>query len=94
MSSDGQENSLNIRQDIKIYSGLFDGSEQEHFIIPENRYVYLHVAKGNLRVNDLVFNAGDGARIRHERQLKFSHGHNAEILVFDMRPVETNYPYR
>lgn len=93
ISPDGEENSLYIRQDIRIYSGLFDAREQAIFTIPENRYVYLHVAKGSLIVNDLVFNAGDGARIRHERQLTFSHGDNAEILLFDMRPVESNYPY-
>ncbi|CAI3933660.1 Redox-sensitive bicupin YhaK [Commensalibacter communis] len=93
ISPNGENNSLYIRQDIKIYSGLFDGEEQEIFNIPENRYVYLHVARGSLKINDLIFNAGDGARIRHEQQLHFNHGQNAEVLLFDMRPIETNCPY-
>ncbi|OUI79320.1 quercetin 2,3-dioxygenase [Commensalibacter intestini] len=92
ISPDGADNSLHIRQDIRIYSGLFNDKEQAIFTIPENRYVYLHVAKGSLTVNNLVFQAGDGARIRDEQQLTFSYGQEAEILLFDMRPVETNYP--
>lgn len=92
ISPDGEDNSLHIRQDIRIYSGVFDGDEHTTFTIPENRYVYLHVAKGSMTVNNLLFHAGDGARIRDEQQLIFSHGQEAEILLFDMRPVETNYP--
>jgi hypothetical protein len=31
---------------------------------------------------------GDGARIRGERRLVFSEGDDAEVLVFDLRPLE------
>lgn len=92
ISKDGQDNSLKIRQDIKIYAGLFDKGEETLFHIPADRYVYIHLAKGSLKINDIEFNAGDGARIRHEKQLKITQGAGAELLLFDMRPLETNYP--
>lgn len=92
ISKDGHGNSLKIHQDINIYAGLFDKGETTVFNIPSDRYVYIHLAKGSLKVNDIQFNAGDGARIRHEKQLKITNAEQAEILLFDMRPVETNYP--
>lgn len=88
ISPTGGEKALAIKQDIKIYSGLFDGDETAEFEIPEGRYVYLHVAKGQVEVNGQVFHTGDAARIREGGKLSFSHGQNAEVLVFDMRPKE------
>lgn len=94
ISPDGDEGSLQIRQDIRIYAGLFNGDEQEIIQLGEGRYAYIHVAKGTVRVNDVIFKAGDGARVRNESQLCFSEGEQAEILLFDLRPLETNQPTR
>lgn len=88
ISPDGSEGSLSIYQDVRVYAGLFDGSEQQAFELPENRYAYIHIAKGELRVNGEQLTAGDGARIRNLRNLHFSDGNNAEILLFDLRPQE------
>jgi redox-sensitive bicupin YhaK (pirin superfamily) len=46
------------------------------------------VARGSLEVNGVRLNEGDGARLRDERQLRFSDGRSAEVLVFDLRPRE------
>ena len=88
ISPEGGKKTLAIKQDINIYSGLFDGHETADFVIPEGRYVYLHVAKGSVDVNGKTFNTGDAARIREGGTLSFSRGNQAEILIFDMRPEE------
>ncbi|ATR86958.1 pirin family protein [Acinetobacter baumannii] len=88
ISPKGGEKTLSIKQDINIYSGLFNGEETAEFSIPEGRYVYLHVAKGRIDVNGKTFNTGDAARIRDGGKLSFTNGDNAEILIFDMRPEE------
>lgn len=88
ISPKGGEKTLSIKQDINIYSGLFDGEETADFVIPDGRYVYLHVAKGRVDVNGKTFNTGDAARIREGGSLSFTKGDNAEILIFDMRPEE------
>jgi len=93
-SPDGQQNSLRIRQDIKIYSGLFDGDEQQTVTLAENRYGWIQVARGSITVNGIEFRTGDGARIREEDTLTFSNGDNAEVLFFDLRPLEVNHPTR
>ncbi|HEY6612398.1 MAG TPA: quercetin 2,3-dioxygenase, partial [Pseudomonas sp.] len=39
-------------------------------------------------VNGQRLTAGDGARLRNVRDIDFSAGDNAEVLLFDLRPVE------
>lgn len=94
ISPDGQANSLRIRQDVKIYAGLFNRGEQDTLTLDDNRYAYIHVARGSVTVNGIAFNAGDGARVRDEKTLTFSGGDAAEVLVFDLRPLEVNHPTR
>lgn len=88
MSPDAAQGSLAIRQDAKIYAGLFDQDEEITFTADPQRYYYLHVASGSIELNGIAFNAGDGARIREESSLHFANGHNAEILLFDLRPQD------
>ncbi|MEG3133637.1 pirin family protein [Rouxiella sp. T17] len=93
-SPTGGDNALRVRQDIKIYSGLFDGAEQQTIALDPERYAYIHVARGSVTVNGISFKAGDGARVRNEASLTFTDGDQAEVLLFDLRPVEVNHPKR
>ncbi|MDF0606588.1 pirin family protein [Neisseriaceae bacterium TC5R-5] len=88
ISPEGSDGSLLVYQDMRLYAGLFEGSESASFVVPPQRYVYLHLARGSLKVNGIRLNAGDGARIRQSGELHFSDGDNAEVLLFDLRPQE------
>ena len=88
ISPDGAEGSLSVYQDARVYAGLFDGPEQQVLTLPEDRFAYVHVARGSLEVNGQRLSAGDGARLRQVRELALGQGENAEVLVFDLRPVE------
>ena len=86
VSPEGGAGVLRIRQDMRIWSGLFDDAEQQTFSLPADRWAWIHLARGAITVNGIRFNAGDGARIRNESTLTFSDGEQAEVLLFDMRP--------
>ena len=58
--------------------------------LAENRFAYVHVARGSVTVNGVRLGEGDGARIRNERTLSFSEGDDAEVLVFDLRNIEVS----
>ena len=58
--------------------------------IGADRYAYVHVARGSVKLNGVELGEGDGARIRTERELSFSDGHDAEVLVFDLRNIEVS----
>jgi redox-sensitive bicupin YhaK (pirin superfamily) len=88
ISPDAEDGALGVYQDTRVHAGLFDGAERGSFSLPQGRYAYLHVARGALRVNGVAMAAGDGARIRDERLLEFDSGRDAEVLLFDLRPVE------
>jgi len=88
ISPDGKEGSLSVYQDVKVFAGLFNGTESAELEIGSNRYAYVHVARGNLDINGIRLDEGDGVRIREERVLRFSEGNNAEVLVFNLRPNE------
>lgn len=86
VSPEGGAGVLRIRQDMRIWSGLFDDAEQQTFSLAADRWAWIHLARGAITVNGIRFNAGDGARIRNENTLTFSDGEQAEVLLFDMRP--------
>ncbi|MDD5461342.1 MAG: pirin family protein [Methylococcales bacterium] len=88
ISPDGDEDSLSVYQDVRVFAGLFNGTETAEFELDSNRYAYVHLAQGELNMNGIHLEEGDGVRIREERQLKFSKGNNAEVLVFNLRPNE------
>jgi redox-sensitive bicupin YhaK (pirin superfamily) len=49
----------------------------------------VHVARGSVTLNGVALGEGDGVRVRDETALTLSKGSDAEVLVFDLRPVET-----
>lgn len=89
ISPEGDQGSLSVYQDVRVYAGLFGGDESATLVLDAGRYAYVHVARGSIEVNGARFGEGDGARIRGERRLAFSGGEDAEVLVFDLRPYES-----
>jgi len=51
-----------IHQDARLYAGLFDGNEQAMLEFGLNRRSYVHVARGEVRVNGTALSAGDCAQ--------------------------------
>lgn len=88
ISPDGRDDSLRIQQDTKVYAGLFNGDESATLTLDDNRYAYVHVARGSVEVNGEKLGAGDGARLRQVQKIELSAGKDAEVLVFDLRPHE------
>ena len=90
LSPDGADDSLLLRQDTRVYAGRLDGAETAKVEVDADRYAYVHVARGSVKLNGVELGEGDGARIRSERELSFSDGHDAEVLVFDLRNIEVS----
>jgi redox-sensitive bicupin YhaK (pirin superfamily) len=45
---------------------------------------YVHLVRGQLRVNGHGLSAGDALLMRDESQVQMDAGHDAEVLVFDL----------
>jgi redox-sensitive bicupin YhaK (pirin superfamily) len=83
-SPDGAQGSVTIHQDARVYAGLFDGAESASLDLAEGRRAYVHVARGSVRVNGKLLDAGDAAKMTDVRRLELSQGSGAEVLVFDL----------
>jgi redox-sensitive bicupin YhaK (pirin superfamily) len=83
-SRDGIEGSVRIHQDVRIYAGLFDGSERAELPLSAKRRAYVHLARGALKVNGVALAAGDGLKVTEVPALTLSNGDGAEVLVFDL----------
>ncbi|OUM06135.1 quercetin 2,3-dioxygenase [Pseudomonas syringae] len=88
ISPEGENGSLEVRQDARVYAGLFDGDETATLELAADRYAYVHVARGSVVLNGKPLGEGDGVRVRSEQRISLSKGVGAEVLVFDMRPNE------
>ncbi|SDV48320.1 pirin family protein [Chitinasiproducens palmae] len=88
ISPDGADGSLEVRQDVRVHAGLFDGAEHATLTLGPARHAYVHLARGALTVNGQRMGEGDGARVREAQALTFTDGEDAEVLVFDLRPTE------
>jgi len=89
LSPDGAASSLALRQDARVYAAQLDGDDTVSLSLPSDRYAYVHVASGEVTLNGIRLNAGDGAKLREETALTLADGDSAEVLVFDLRARET-----
>ena len=83
-SSTGENGSVLVHQDVRVYGGLFDGAETARLDIAAGRRAYAHVARGSVHVNGVELNAGDALKLTDERVVEIAQGGKAEILVFDL----------
>lgn len=83
-SPDGADGSVTLHQDARLYVGLFDGEESAVHPLAAGRRAYVHVARGEVRVNGERLDAGDAAKLTGEPRVELSAGRGAEVLLFDL----------
>jgi redox-sensitive bicupin YhaK (pirin superfamily) len=83
-SHDGAAGSVSLRQDARVYAGLFNGAERTDYELAGPRRAWLQVARGAVSVGDTRLEAGDGARTAGAARLALHDGADAEVLLFDL----------
>ena len=83
-SPDGADGSVTVRQDARLYAGLFEGDEAATQPLAPGRLGYVHVARGEVIVNGQPLKAGDALKLQDEPEVRIAHGVDAEVLVFDL----------
>jgi len=83
-SPDGRDGSVTLHQDAQLYAARLDGDQGVTQPLAPGRCAYVHLARGALTLNGTPLQAGDGARIEQETQLRFEQGRGAEVLLFDL----------
>ena len=83
-SPGGENDSVLIHADARLYAGLFDSNENASLNIAPGRKGYVHMIRGELVVNGQKITSGDAVLLEQENQIQLTHAHQAEVLVFDL----------
>ena len=83
-SPKGDDGSVLIHQDARVYAGLFDGNEQATLNVSAGRRIYLHVARGQVRANGEALVAGDALLLTDTASVSITDGVGAEVIAFDL----------
>lgn len=86
-SKTGRDGSVSLHQDMDMSVALIDGDEQVTYSTSNDRALWVHVARGEVTMNGHQLSAGDGVAIREEERLSFEKGSQAEVIIFDMKPI-------
>jgi redox-sensitive bicupin YhaK (pirin superfamily) len=84
VSEDGREGSVTIQQDARLYAAILDAGASVDHTLGANRYAWLQVARGAVKLNEFDLQPGDGAAVSNESDLKVVAQEAAEILLFDL----------
>lgn len=83
-SREGNDGSVTIHQDAKIYSTLLEEGESVTHQLQNGRHAWLQVARGAVEVNGVELNQGDGAAVSDEAEVKIAGRESSEVLLFDL----------
>ncbi len=83
-SRDGRNGSVTIHQDVDLYATLLDGDESAQLRLRPGRHAWVQVARGEVHVNGVRLQEGDGAALSDETAVTLDRATAAEVLVFDL----------
>ncbi len=84
-SPNGRDGSVTIHTDAAIYAGVFDEGQASSLALAPSRHAWVHVARGQVRVNGRDLQAGDGAALSEEERVQIEGAKGGgELLVFNL----------
>ena len=84
-SRGGDDGSVHINQDVKLYASILKTGEEVSLDLAPGRHAWVQLISGALDVNGEKLTAGDGAAISDETALTLKAGEDeTEFLLFDL----------
>lgn len=83
-SPDGRDGSVTIHSDGSLYAGVFRAAQSAEHPIEKGRHAWVHVARGNVRVNGETLGEGDAISLSDEPAVRIEGIDEGEVLVFDL----------
>ncbi|HEX6124888.1 MAG TPA: pirin family protein [Pyrinomonadaceae bacterium] len=84
-SRGGDDGSVHINQDVKLYASVLKDGEEVTLELASGRHAWVQLISGSLDVNGEKLSAGDGAAVSDESSLTLkAASHNTEFLLFDL----------
>ena len=84
-SRGGDDGSVTINQDVRLYASILGKDENVSLELADGRHAWVQVISGSLDVNGETLNPGDGAAISEENLLNVKAlEEGSEFLLFDL----------
>ena len=84
-SKGGDDGSVSINQDVKLYASVLQSGKQVSHELADGRHAWIQMISGSLDVNGYSLEKGDGAAISDEKSLKIAATDDeTEFLLFDL----------
>ncbi len=84
-SRGGDDGSVHINQDVKLYASVLSNGETVSLDLARGRHAWIQVISGSLEVNGERLERGDGAAVSDESSLMIMASEdNSEFLLFDL----------
>ncbi len=83
-SPEGENGSLSIHQDARIFLARLDTRKVIEFILLPGRHAWLQVLRGTVTLNGQEMDTSDGAAISAESRLAIEAASDSEIMLFDL----------
>lgn len=84
-SRSGREHSLSIQQDVEIYYLQMEKGQNMEKSVPSDRYGWLQIMEGNLKLNEDTLYAGDGVAIDPSTHMRCEAIVSSRMLYFDLK---------
>jgi redox-sensitive bicupin YhaK (pirin superfamily) len=84
VSPDGRDGSIATHQDGLIYASLLAEGQSVSHPLATGRQAYVHLARGEVRVNGETLTGGDAVHVQGEREVNVEGAADAELLLFDL----------
>jgi quercetin 2,3-dioxygenase len=81
---DGRDGAVTIHQDVDLYAGVIAGDDEISYQVNPDRSVWLHVAQGEVKIDDRVLMAGDAIAYAGGSKFDLSSPSSGEVLLFDL----------
>ncbi len=84
-SRGGDDGSVHINQDVKLYASILSNGDEVEHSLAERRHAWIQLISGSLDVNGETLSPGDGAAISEENELRLrASADNTEFLLFEL----------
>ncbi len=84
ISPEGDDGSVRINQDARVYASLLEPGVEVAHGLADGRHAWLQVAAGSIAVNGNELTQGDGVAVSDERTITIAASEPAELLLFDL----------
>jgi redox-sensitive bicupin YhaK (pirin superfamily) len=76
---------MKIHQDARVLIGQVEGGKQLDYALEKNRGAWVHVIRGEAKVNGNALSSGDAAAVTAEEKIAIEgNAPNTEVLLFDL----------